>query len=1002
MLKAMAKDPAGRYATAQELADDLGRFLKDEPIRARRPSLAMRARKFMLRNRPLVIALGTALALFLVAAIVALAVSNHLIRREEKQKSEALLAEKLALVAKEAALKEASQNLETANAHRRQAESRLSLILAALDEVYITDTEGHLHDYLYQPGRKLLESPRQARERRAFLQKGLGFYERLLQSEGTEPLARYETGRAYRRVGALQLELGEYDKAGASLEHAIALLDKLVEEFPAHPIYRLMLADAHCWQGRLWGDAQVRRLPEAVRAYGRATALADQLVAEVPIDPVYRTMAASFRNASGCALIEIGQPQAAEAALLQAVKLWEQLVAEHPAEGVHRADLADTLSNLAWLERSSFGQSARAEPYVRRSLAFRVGLLSEERTQQKWRRTGLVGCRRSLGEILMERPGSGEEAERSLRVALSESEGLARDFPQSCDILGDMVRCRRSLAALLARTGRLGEAEQSLRRALKTCQELTAESGSAADPLGEWVDTLVALASVLEKSGRRPEALEIYRQATSVADKLAEALLVEPADRMSRVGTLVQIPRLLHAAGQPREADRFYQRTVEILERQAAAAPHAREYRDQLAHLYLERGWALLGSHRNEAEQAYRRAIPLAEQLTAESPEVPAYQLLLVESRKQVAWILVKTGRPREAEALCRRTLPLAEKSAAEFPAEPDHRFRLAGTEMVRGLALKGLARPREAEDAFRRAIAMSERLSREFSENVEYRLQTLSSHQELNSLLAGDRNRPFEVEVARRREREFLEQAAADFPDEPIIAVNLAHRHRLRGFSLQDAGRLEEAEVAFRQAMRVLKKPAAESPGSPERPGQLLSDTYASLGNLLAEAGRGPEATEAFRKALAFPPSDAVGYNHLAWVLATCPDERAGDGRRAVELARKAVELAPNDGEYWNTLGAACCRTTDWKAAIEALEKANALGVAVAESISNASFLAMAHGHLGHKERARHWYERAVSLIEKYAPEDAHGRRLRAEMEKVIDIRGSAQSGTPGGTKPN
>jgi serine/threonine protein kinase len=35
--QAMAKDPAGRYASAEELALDLRRFLDDQPIRARRP-----------------------------------------------------------------------------------------------------------------------------------------------------------------------------------------------------------------------------------------------------------------------------------------------------------------------------------------------------------------------------------------------------------------------------------------------------------------------------------------------------------------------------------------------------------------------------------------------------------------------------------------------------------------------------------------------------------------------------------------------------------------------------------------------------------------------------------------------------------------------------------------------------------------------------------------------------------------------------------------------------
>jgi eukaryotic-like serine/threonine-protein kinase len=62
VLKAMDKDPRRRYQTADELAEDLHRFLADEPIRARRVSLAERLARWA-RHNPAVASLVAALLL---------------------------------------------------------------------------------------------------------------------------------------------------------------------------------------------------------------------------------------------------------------------------------------------------------------------------------------------------------------------------------------------------------------------------------------------------------------------------------------------------------------------------------------------------------------------------------------------------------------------------------------------------------------------------------------------------------------------------------------------------------------------------------------------------------------------------------------------------------------------------------------------------------------------------------------------------------------------------
>ena len=91
VLKAMAKDASHRYATAQELAADLRRFLADDPILARRPGVVELGLRWVRRHRELV---ATAAAVVLVSLTISTALIWAQARQTQIQAGKAVAAAK--------------------------------------------------------------------------------------------------------------------------------------------------------------------------------------------------------------------------------------------------------------------------------------------------------------------------------------------------------------------------------------------------------------------------------------------------------------------------------------------------------------------------------------------------------------------------------------------------------------------------------------------------------------------------------------------------------------------------------------------------------------------------------------------------------------------------------------------------------------------------------------------------------------------------------------------
>ncbi|QDV39521.1 serine/threonine-protein kinase [Tautonia plasticadhaerens] len=126
-LKAMALNPADRYPTARALAEDLDRWLADEPVTAWRESISLRARRWARRNRTVAAAATVAL----VVGLVGLAAVAAVQARANGQLRLANWATNLALVATRKAQAETAAALDQSEESREQAEAAVDFLVEA-------------------------------------------------------------------------------------------------------------------------------------------------------------------------------------------------------------------------------------------------------------------------------------------------------------------------------------------------------------------------------------------------------------------------------------------------------------------------------------------------------------------------------------------------------------------------------------------------------------------------------------------------------------------------------------------------------------------------------------------------------------------------------------------------------------------------------------------------------------------------------------------------------
>jgi tetratricopeptide (TPR) repeat protein/tRNA A-37 threonylcarbamoyl transferase component Bud32 len=328
-LKCLEKEPARRYASAQELADDLGRFLRNEPTRARPVGPARRLAKWV-RRRPALAALIGVTGLFLVAFLVSLLVYNVHLKEAVQRAND-----------KEA---EARRQQRLATENYRQARETINKMLVRLE------------------GRGLAEIPRLKELSQDQLEDALSFFRRALDAlEDPDPEVRRDTAVAYRRAADIQQTLGRLEAADDNYRRAIRLLDELPAETRDAPENQALLSGCYT---NLATAAQNRRLwDEAEKNYRHALAIEERLAEARPDDPSPKNGLAEAEHNLGTLRQLTNKPREAEPHYDRAVTLRARLVHDHPDVPAYRAALAGDYVNLASIYMNSARPAEARDTY---------------------------------------------------------------------------------------------------------------------------------------------------------------------------------------------------------------------------------------------------------------------------------------------------------------------------------------------------------------------------------------------------------------------------------------------------------------------------------------------------------------------------------------------------------------------------------------------------------------------------------------------------------------
>jgi eukaryotic-like serine/threonine-protein kinase len=394
--RAMRKEPSRRYLSAAQLSDDCGRFLTGEPLLAGPDTLTYRGSKFVRRHW---VGVSAATLVVMTLAVTSAAILaqyrraqrrfddvHHLANMVVGELFDAIVEVPGTTAAQQLLVKRALEYLDSLAAEARGDVGLRQDLADAYQK--IGDVQGNPY------GANLGD----VNGARATYAKLLTARQQILEARPSDPAAAAALGRAYVRIGDLDLAQAKYGDAVVSYQRALALLER-------DAAYSATTAGVE-EQGRAWGRVGValtwsgrrqeakdalqnaialttplaerpgasrilrravainhgnlgdvfhydRDFIGALQSHQHATDLARALLAEFPNETTPKRDTLMLLARVGADYVELGRHEDAIRATQESIALEESLIRADPSNVQFQFDLADMYANLAASERET-------------------------------------------------------------------------------------------------------------------------------------------------------------------------------------------------------------------------------------------------------------------------------------------------------------------------------------------------------------------------------------------------------------------------------------------------------------------------------------------------------------------------------------------------------------------------------------------------------------------------------------------------------------------------